>query len=105
YKEDVSGNGQLDLFDINDGNNNYVESRNSGTSEKEYFYSAKHYAKVIYSHFLGKYISKKEFDDFMRDHEYIPVDCKTEVKFYLEQLYNIIPETEGAKIIGYDFRN
>ncbi|MFS1026833.1 hypothetical protein ACFC9R_16285 [Enterococcus casseliflavus] len=107
YKEDVSKDPryqQLDLFDTSNDITDYVEIRNSGTSEKDYFYSGKHYAKVIHSHFSGKYISKAEFDNFMKNHDYIPVDCKTEVKFYLEQLYGIKPETEGTKIIGYDFR-
>ncbi|EIA6647391.1 hypothetical protein K7Q65_002382, partial [Enterococcus faecalis] len=106
YKEDVSQkNRQLDLFDISYNEQDYVESRNSGTSEKDYFYSGKHYAQVIYSTFKDQYITKADYDKFLNDHEYIPVDCKTEVKFYLEQLYNIVPDKKGQSILGYDFRN
>ncbi|HHY21656.1 MAG TPA: hypothetical protein GX525_07205, partial [Bacilli bacterium] len=108
-KDEIKGNSneQIDLFSNVEDYEDYVDLRENGVSEKEYFYSTRHYANVITQQFIGSFLPVEEFKSFLLNHEFIPTNCKTDLKKDLKDFHDVREvkdETNKRTISGYDFR-
>lgn len=76
----VPENEQLEFQLFEDSVYSYRQARALGISEVDYFNSITYFSKVMCSELKGKTVTQKQMNSYLKNHDLIPTNCKTELK-------------------------
>lgn len=101
--EEQTNQTMISLFPISH-TDSYIESRQSGVSEVEYFYSKIEHAKIIRNQYKGKTVLKSDYDKFLVNHDYLPTNTKKPIKDVLTSNGWLEIHKDGGKEKAYTFK-